>query len=83
MKTIFYMVQDKPTVEQFIRMNRDIDGGKALNTEFIASLYNSIQSEPFKIPPEDGNDLMLTFFNPNIEGQRYDNDMHEFTSWFN
>ena len=60
--------QDKPTIEQFIRMNRDIDGGQALDRDFIVSLYNSILHEPFAIPPEDGNDLMLTFFNPEIEG---------------
>ncbi len=49
-------------------MNRDIDGGQALDRDFIVSLYNSILTEPFQIPPEDGNDLMLTFFNPEIEG---------------
>jgi len=50
-------------------MNRDVDGGKSLEKQFLASLYFSIQTEPFKIPPEDGNDLMLTFFNPDIEGK--------------
>lgn len=31
-------------------------------------LYASIRSEPFKIPEDDGNDLTLTFFNPDREG---------------
>ena len=31
-------------------------------------LYFSIQREPFKIPEDDGNDLMHTFFNPDKEG---------------
>jgi len=30
--------------------------------------YNSIKREPFKIPVDDGNDFMLTFFNPIREG---------------
>jgi hypothetical protein len=32
------------------------------------SLYESIKTEPFKIPEDDGNDLMHTFFNPDKEG---------------
>jgi len=31
-------------------------------------LYDSIKTEPFKIPEDDGNDLMHTFFNPDKEG---------------
>ncbi|KAG7272094.1 hypothetical protein CRUP_008274 [Coryphaenoides rupestris] len=31
-------------------------------------LYESIYNEPFKIPEDDGNDLTLTFFNPDREG---------------
>jgi len=50
-------------------MNRDIDDGQPLDRKFVTSLYNSILTEPFQIPPEDGNDLMLTFFNPAIEGK--------------
>jgi hypothetical protein len=34
----------------------------------LVSLFNSIQAEPFKIPEDDGNDLMHTFFNPDKEG---------------
>lgn len=35
---------------------------------FLQSLYESIKKEPFKIPEDDGNDLMHTFFNPDKEG---------------
>lgn len=34
----------------------------------IQGLYDSIKQEPFKIPEDDGNDLMHTFFNPDREG---------------
>lgn len=58
-------------MERFIQMNRDVDCGKSLNKAFLVHQYNSILQEPFKIPPEDANDLVLTFFNPNIEGMQY------------
>ncbi|CAL8113716.1 unnamed protein product [Orchesella dallaii] len=61
-------VKDKPTVDTFISMNRGINNGGDLPRELLISLYNSIQSEPFKIPEDDGNDLMHTFFNPDKEG---------------
>ncbi|XP_035704912.1 cytohesin-1 [Folsomia candida] len=61
-------VKDKPTVDQFINMNRGINNGGDLPKELLISLYNSIQAEPFKIPEDDGNDLMHTFFNPDKEG---------------
>ncbi len=32
------------------------------------NLYENIKKEPFKIPEDDGNDLMHTFFNPVKEG---------------
>lgn len=35
---------------------------------FFQNLYDSIKKEPFKIPEDDGNDLMHTFFNPDKEG---------------
>lgn len=35
---------------------------------FLQNLYDSIKSEPFKIPEDDGNDLTHTFFNPDREG---------------
>uniref|UniRef100_A0A8C4YYA4 Cytohesin 1a n=1 Tax=Gadus morhua TaxID=8049 RepID=A0A8C4YYA4_GADMO len=51
-------VKDKPAVERFISMNR----------ELLRNLYDSIKNEPFKIPEDDGNDLTHTFFNPDREG---------------
>ncbi|XP_018014318.2 cytohesin-1 isoform X2 [Hyalella azteca] len=61
-------VKDKQTLEQFINMNRGIDNGDDLPRELLESLYESIKTEPFKIPEDDGNDLMHTFFNPDREG---------------
>ncbi|XP_042867336.1 cytohesin-1-like isoform X2 [Penaeus japonicus] len=61
-------VKDKQTIEQFIAMNRGIDNGDDLPRELLESLYESIKTEPFKIPEDDGNDLMHTFFNPDREG---------------
>ncbi|ESO11902.1 hypothetical protein HELRODRAFT_156254 [Helobdella robusta] len=61
-------VKDKPTVERFIAMNRGINEGGDLPQELLESLYESIKNEPFKIPEDDGNDLMHTFFNPVKEG---------------
>ncbi|XP_058789633.1 cytohesin-1 isoform X3 [Phymastichus coffea] len=61
-------VKDKPSVEQFINMNRGINNGGDLPRELLVSLYESIKTEPFKIPEDDGNDLMHTFFNPDKEG---------------
>ncbi|XP_043209557.1 cytohesin-2-like isoform X1 [Amphibalanus amphitrite] len=61
-------VKDKFTVDQFINMVRGIDQGGNLPRELLVSLYDSIKSEPFMIPEDDGNDLMHTFFNPDKEG---------------
>lgn len=61
-------VKEKPTVEQFISMNRGINNGGDLPRGLLESLYESIRTEPFKIPQDDGNDLMHTFFNPDKEG---------------
>lgn len=61
-------VKDKPTVDRFIAMNRGINDGGDLPEELLVSLYESIKKEPFKIPEDDGNDLMHTFFNPIKEG---------------
>ncbi|CAH1794414.1 unnamed protein product [Owenia fusiformis] len=61
-------VKDKPSVERFIAMNRGINDGGDLPPELLTSLYDSIKKEPFKIPEDDGNDLMHTFFNPDKEG---------------
>lgn len=61
-------VKDKPTVERFIITNRGINDGGDLPEDLLTSLYESIKKEPFKIPEDDGNDLMHTFFNPVKEG---------------
>ncbi|GBN11849.1 Cytohesin-1 [Araneus ventricosus] len=61
-------VKEKPTVETFITMNRGINNGGDLPRELLEGLYDSIKQEPFKIPEDDGNDLMHTFFNPDREG---------------
>ncbi|XP_060523138.1 cytohesin-1 isoform X3 [Cylas formicarius] len=61
-------VKEKPTIDQFINMNRGINQGQDLPRELLVSLYESIKAEPFKIPEDDGNDLMHTFFNPDKEG---------------
>ena len=61
-------VKDKPTVDQFVSMNRGINDGGDLPRELLVSLFDSIKTEPFKIPEDDGNDLMHTFFNPDREG---------------
>ncbi|XP_015790227.1 cytohesin-1 [Tetranychus urticae] len=62
-------VKEKPTVENFISMNRGINNGKDLSRELLVSLYESIKQEPFKIPENDSNDLMNTVvFNPDKEG---------------
>ncbi|XP_036004613.1 cytohesin-4 [Fundulus heteroclitus] len=61
-------VKDKPSLQRFVSMNRGINNGEDLPTELLTKLYASIRSEPFKIPEDDGNDLTLTFFNPDREG---------------
>lgn len=61
-------VKEKPSVDTFIGMNRGINNGGDIPRELLISLYTSIQAEPFKIPEDDGNDLMHTFFNPDKEG---------------
>uniref|UniRef100_A0A3P8UN70 Cytohesin 4b n=1 Tax=Cynoglossus semilaevis TaxID=244447 RepID=A0A3P8UN70_CYNSE len=61
-------VKDKTTLERFISMNRGINNGEDLPNDLLSKLYDSIRSEPFKIPEDDGNDLTHTFFNPDREG---------------
>ena len=48
-------------------MTRQIDAD--LPTALLETLYESIKIEPFQIPPDDGNDLVHTFFNPIKEGE--------------
>ncbi|XP_027897552.1 cytohesin-2-like [Xiphophorus couchianus] len=61
-------VKDKPNLQRFVCMNRGINNGADLPVDLLTKLYASIRSEPFKIPEDDGNDLTLTFFNPDREG---------------
>ncbi|XP_074599146.1 cytohesin steppke [Brevipalpus obovatus] len=61
-------VKVKPTLENFISMNRGINAGKDLSRELLTSLYESIKQEPFKINENEGKDLMRTVFNPLQEG---------------
>ncbi|XP_040000749.1 cytohesin 4b isoform X5 [Xiphias gladius] len=61
-------VKDKTTLERFFSMNRGINNGEDLPDDLLSKLYDSIRSEPFKIPEDDGNDLTHTFFNPDREG---------------
>lgn len=61
-------VKDKPTLEKFIQMNRGINCGEDIPSDTLASLYESIKNEQFKIPEDDGNDITRTFFNPDREG---------------
>lgn len=61
-------VKDKPTIEHFVSMNRGINDGGDLPRQLLEDLYANIKKEPFKIPEDDGNDLMHTFFNPVKEG---------------
>lgn len=61
-------VKDKMTVDKYISMIRGIDNGNDLPHDLLISLYDSIKKEPIKMPQDDGNDLMHTFFNPDKEG---------------
>ncbi|XP_051817749.1 cytohesin-4 [Antechinus flavipes] len=61
-------VRDKPPFERFVSMNRGINNGRDLPEELLKNLFDSIKSEPFSIPEDDGNDLTHTFFNPDREG---------------
>ncbi|XP_029410966.1 cytohesin-4 isoform X2 [Nannospalax galili] len=61
-------VRDRPPFERFVSMNRGINDGSDLPEEQLRNLFDSIKSEPFSIPEEDGSDLTHTFFNPDREG---------------
>uniref|UniRef100_A0A8C4PSY1 Cytohesin 4 n=1 Tax=Equus asinus asinus TaxID=83772 RepID=A0A8C4PSY1_EQUAS len=61
-------VRDRPPFERFVSMNRGINGGSDLPEEQLRNLFDSIKSEPFSIPEDDGNDLTHTFFKPDREG---------------
>jgi len=60
-------VKEKQTCEQFIKMCRETCKIE-LQEQMLKECYSSIKREPFKIPVDDGNDFMLTFFNPIREG---------------
>jgi len=61
-------VKIKITVEQFIAQNKGIDRGKDLREDMLEAIYKNIKEQPFKIPDENYDDLMFTFFSPDREG---------------
>lgn len=61
-------VKEKPNLERFISLNSSINKGRDLPRQLLESLYESIKAEPFKIPEDEGHDMMHTFFNPDREG---------------
>jgi len=58
----------KITGEQFIRQNKGINNSKDLDPDMLDAIYRNIKEEPFKIPDENYDDLMYTFFSPEREG---------------
>jgi len=61
-------VKDKQTCDQFLKMCKETAKCEQLADAMLKECYVSIKKEPFKIPVDDGNDFMLTFFNPIREG---------------
>jgi len=61
-------VKIKITPDQFVSQNKGIDGGQDLPEDLLRAIYNSIKGQPFKIPDENYDDLMFTFFSPDREG---------------
>lgn len=61
-------VKQKITCEQFVKQNRGINSGKDLPQEVLELIFKSIKEEPFQIPDESYDDLMYTFFSPQMEG---------------
>ena len=61
-------VKIKITEEQFIAQNKGIDSGKDLARDMLEAIYRNIKEQPFKIPDENYDDLMFTFFSPDREG---------------
>lgn len=74
-------VKDKPTVDQFVSMNRGIDDGADMPRPLLVSIYDSIKKEQFKIPEDDGNDLVHTFFNPDKEGWLWKQGSSRYRNW--
>jgi cytohesin len=60
-------VAHKPSLQEFVSMNRGIDDGHDVPRELLEELYHSIAASPFKIPDDDDG-LSLLFFNPEKEG---------------
>lgn len=58
----------KITSEQFIKQNKGINSGKDLASDMLDAIFRNIKEEPFKIPDENYDDLMYTFFSPEREG---------------
>lgn len=58
----------RQSLDQFIAMNKGINGGEDLRRDLLVDLYENIKKEPFKIPLDDSDDLVFTFFNPDKEG---------------
>lgn len=61
-------VKNPLTLDGFISMYRGIDEGKDVPKELLESIYESIRTEPFQFPTDDGSDFYNTFFNPDREG---------------
>ncbi|MCP9266040.1 CYH4 [Dirofilaria immitis] len=55
------------TLDGFIAMYHGIDEGRDVPRELLESIYESIRTEPFQFPTEDG-EFYNTFFNPDREG---------------
>ncbi|MFH4975376.1 hypothetical protein AB6A40_002085 [Gnathostoma spinigerum] len=61
-------VKNSLSLDGFITMYRGIDEGKDVPKELLESIYESIRTEPFQFPSDEGNDSYNTFFNPDREG---------------
>uniref|UniRef100_A0A0N5AB18 Cytohesin-1 n=1 Tax=Syphacia muris TaxID=451379 RepID=A0A0N5AB18_9BILA len=61
-------VKNPLTMEGFISLYRGIDEGKDVPKELLENIYESIRTEPFQFPNDDGSDFYNTFFNPDREG---------------
>uniref|UniRef100_A0A8R1TV30 SEC7 domain-containing protein n=1 Tax=Onchocerca volvulus TaxID=6282 RepID=A0A8R1TV30_ONCVO len=55
------------TLDGFITMYHGIDEGRDVPRELLESIYESIRTEPFQFPTDDG-EFYNTFFNPDREG---------------
>ncbi|EDQ87908.1 uncharacterized protein MONBRDRAFT_37798 [Monosiga brevicollis MX1] len=60
-------VAHKPSLDEFVSMNRGIDEGKDIDRPLLEEIYASIAKTPFKIPDDDEG-LSIMFFNPAKSG---------------